>query len=112
MSEEGTTQGDPMAMPMYTLATIPLLKQLPSDVEQVWYADNACACGRLSRLSRRWHHLCSIGPSFGHFVNASKTWLVTKESLMSDAKLLFAGSGVNMTFDGCPYLGAAIGTTA
>ena len=35
MSEEGTTQGDPLAMPMYILAKIPLLKQLPSDVEQV-----------------------------------------------------------------------------
>ena len=33
MSDECTTQGDPLAMPMYALATIPLLKQLPSDVE-------------------------------------------------------------------------------
>jgi len=112
MFEEGTTQGDPLAMPMYVLATIPLLKQLPSDVEQVRYADDACACGKLDRLSRWWRHLRSIGPSFGYFVNASKTWLVTKESLMSDAELLFAGSGVDVTCDGRPYLGAAIDTTA
>jgi len=112
MSEEGTTQGDPLAMPMYALATIPLLKQLPSDVEQVWYADDACACGKLNRLFRWWRHLCSVGPSFGYFVNACKTWLVTKESLRSDAEVLFAGSGVNVTCDGRPYLGAAIGTTA
>ena len=33
---------------------------------------------------------------------------MTKESLMSDVKLLFAGYGVNVTCDRCPYSGAAI----
>jgi len=112
MSEEGTTQGDPLAMPMYALATIPLLKQLPTDVEQIWYADDACACGKLGGLYRWWKHLCSVGPTFGYFVNASKTWLVTKESLLPDANQLFADSGVSVTCDGRPYLGAAIGTTS
>ena len=44
-SEEGTTQGDPLAMPMYALATIPLINQLsdPSNIIQVWYADDASA---------------------------------------------------------------------
>ena len=50
MSGEGTTQGDPLAMPMYALATIPLLKRLPGDIKQIWYADDACACGKLGRL--------------------------------------------------------------
>ena len=44
----GTTQGDPLAMPMYALATLPLSKRLPSDVTQVWYADDACACGSIA----------------------------------------------------------------
>ena len=40
MSEEGTTQGDPLAMPMYALATIPLINRLrdETNVVQVWYA--------------------------------------------------------------------------
>ena len=104
MSEEGTTQGDPLAMPMYALATIPLLKQLPGDIKQIWYADDACACGKLRRLYQWWQHLCSVGPSYGYFVNALKTWLVTKEDLLPDAKQLFAGSGENVTSDGCPYV--------
>ena len=34
-SQEGTTQGDLLAMPMYTLATIPLIKKLKSNVNDV-----------------------------------------------------------------------------
>jgi len=35
LSEEGTTQGDPFAMPFYALATIPLLQRLPLGVKQI-----------------------------------------------------------------------------
>ena len=106
MSEEGTIQGDPLAMPMYALATVPLLKRFPGDIKQIWYADDTCACGKLGRLHQWWQCLCSVGPSYGHFVNALKAWLVTKENLLPDAaKQLFADSGVNVISDGCPYLG-------
>ena len=40
LSQEGTTQGDPLAIPMYALAAIPLIKKLKERVEkvnQVWY---------------------------------------------------------------------------
>ena len=49
-SEEGTTQGDPLAMSLYALATIPLIDLLSSirDVTQVWYADDASAAGVLT----------------------------------------------------------------
>jgi len=43
---------------------------------------------------------------------SSKTWLVTKETRMPDAKQLFADSGVNVICDGRPYLGTAIDTTS
>ena len=49
-SEEGTIQGDPLAMPMYALATLPLIKRISGGVTQVWYADDACACGSISQL--------------------------------------------------------------
>ena len=49
-SEEGTTQGDPLAMPFYALATVPLIQKLTTCVTEVWYADDAAACGKISAL--------------------------------------------------------------
>ena len=48
--EEGTTQGDPLAMLMYALATLPLIKHILGGVTQVWYADDACAWNSISQL--------------------------------------------------------------
>ena len=112
-SSEGTTQGDPLAMPMYALATIPLIRKLHSlqdDVSQVWYADDALAAGKLSRLHDWWSHIAAIGPKYGYFANPIKTCLITKEKHLATATTLFANTGVQVTSEGRPYLGAAIGT--
>ena len=48
LSEEGTTQGDLLAIPMYALGVVPLINALSDhSIKQVWYADDASACGRL-----------------------------------------------------------------
>ena len=72
-SEEGTTQVDPLAMPLYALATLPLSDRLPNTVTQVWYADDVCACGSIVKLHDWWDRLHQVGPGFGYNVNASKT---------------------------------------
>jgi len=99
-------------MPFYALATIPLLQHLPVGMEQVWYTDDICACGTLSALLERWNRLCELGPSFGYFLNAAKTWLVTKSHVQQDALLSFSGLGIKITSEGCPYLGAPIGSNS
>ena len=108
LSQEGTTQGDPLAMPiMYALATIPLirkLKNLVSDVNQVWYADDASGAGRVNRLCEWWDYINTLGPQFGYFINASKTWLVTKEDCLPNATAAFANTDVKVTSEGRPYL--------
>ena len=67
-------------MPLYALAAIPLIQQLDDveDVKQVWYADDASATGGLASVRSWWDKLSTIGPAFGYYANASKTWLVTK----------------------------------
>ena len=55
LSEEGTTQGDPLAMAMYAIGIIPLIQKLSSKrTKQVWYAYDAAACGDLSHLRSWW----------------------------------------------------------
>ena len=106
-SQEGTTQGDPLAMVMYGLATIPLIRKLDGTCKQIWYADDSAACGSIEQLRSWWNQLSVEGPDFA---NPSKTWLVTKESYFENATNIFAGTGVNVTSSGRPYLGAAIGS--
>ena len=77
-----------------------------------WYADDASACGEVSHLRLWWDQLSLLGPHFGYFPNASKTWLVVKEQYLNHAQLLFSNTCVNVTKDGRPHLGAAIGSTA
>ena len=88
LSQEGTTQGDPLAMPMFALATIPLIENLQntvSDVHQVWYADDASGSGKLSHLRVWWDQLNFLGPKFGYYPNAAKTWLVVKNNFSASA---------------------------
>ena len=74
------TQGDdPLAMPMYALATLPLIKRLPSTVKQTWYADDAAATGKIASLRTWWDEISRLGPSYGYYANGSKTWLVIRQ---------------------------------
>ena len=78
LSREGTTQGDPLAMAMYSIATVPLIKCLQQHVTQVWFADDATAGGKLLDLHNWWDQLVECGQDYSYSANASKTWLVVK----------------------------------
>ena len=96
---------------MLLLYTRPLIDALKCDnsTKQIWYADDATAAGSISALKQWWQRLLEIGPSFGYYANASKTWLVTKERYLSLAQESFKDTEVNITTEGRPLLGAAIG---
>ena len=109
-SREGTTQGDPLAMAMYAIATVPLIERLQQHVTQVWFADDATAGGKLLDLRNWWDQLVECGQDYGYSANASKTWLVVRPEYLDQAKEIFAESGVQITAEGRRHLGAAVGT--
>ena len=100
-SQEGTTQEDPLAMQMYGLATIPLIRHLNGLGRQVWYADDSAATGTVSQLRAWWDKLVEHGPAFGYFPNPTKTWIVVKPEHHDAATRAFADSGINVTWCSC-----------
>ena len=114
LSEEGTTQGDPIAMPMYALGTVPLIDHLSGIGTQIWYTDDAiyCVWTLLSEVRLWWDCLVHAGPDFGYFPNPSKTCVVVKGQFYDDAITTFQGSGVSVTAEGKRHLGAALGSSS
>ena len=113
LSNEGTTQGDPFAMPWYSLSTVTIIDSLriqePS-VKQVWLADDAASAGKIKSLHSWYQNLEKVGNRFGYYVNRSKSWLIVKTAPAADeARKIFANS-VNITTDGKRHLGAVIGS--
>ena len=111
LSQEGTTQGDPLAMAMYAVATVPLIEKIANDgVKQTWYADDAAAGGDLVNIKKWWDDLQRLGPDYGYIPNPRKTQLLVKDHLLDAASDLFRETGITVCSEGTRYLGAAIGT--
>lgn len=72
-------------MGMYAIGTRPLINTLhertdQSECQQVWYADDSSAVGKLRELRKWWDILNEAGPKFGYFPKPSKTILIIKNS--------------------------------
>ena len=101
----------PWLCPMYALAILPLIRCIADNVQQVWYADDATATGSLKNLCTWWDKLVTVGPSYGYFVNAVKTWFI-KEEIHTEALNKFQDTQIHITKEGKPHLVAALGTTS
>jgi hypothetical protein len=111
LSCEGTTQGDPLAMILYAIGIMPLIDRLRGKAKQVWYADDAQAADKLMALRAWWDIITEHGPQYGYFANPIKTKLIVKTGMMEDAKIVFAGTSIEVV-SGWRDLGTAIGDTA
>ena len=112
-SEEGTTQGDPIAMAMYGIGMSVLQSGLAygeTKVKSVAYADDYSGAGKVEDLMKWWKKLETIGPQFGYFPNAGKSCLIVKPEKELIAKKLFEGTNLKITVTGQRHLGAVIGS--
>ena len=95
---------------MYALGILPLIQRLNVAARQVWFADDSTARGKLNQIKLWWSMVNTIGPEYGYYPNAAKSWLIVKEDHLEAAERLFAGTGVNVTAEGKQHLGAAVET--
>ena len=110
-SAEGTTQGDPIAMPGYAISLIPLMSAISSpNIKHVAFADDLTGGGTIKRLRLWWESVLAVGPSLGYYVNPKKYWLIVKSKYLNESLIEFKNSGLNITCDGRKHLGAAIGS--
>ena len=57
-----------------------------------------------------WGQLCTMGPKYGYFPQASKTILIVKERFEAKAKAIFGKSGVKISTRGERHMGEVVGS--
>ena len=113
LSQEGTTQGDPLAMPWYSLCTTTMINHLQTNfenVKQVWLADDAASASKIEELHKWYLCLEQVGLQHGYYVNRPKSWLIVKSPEVADKAKAIFGDIVNITIEGKRHLGAIIGS--
>ena len=104
-------KGRHLAMAMFALASVPLIRRVDTPgAKQTWFADDTASGGHLIKLRQWWDRLNEFGPMYGYFPNSVKTNLIVKAQHEQKARAVFQGTEVNITVDGKRYLGGAIGT--
>ena len=112
-SQEGVTQGDPLAMICFGIGILPLIRQLKSEfpaAKQQWYADDGSIAGTFATIQAVFEQLQQLGPNYGYFPESSKSILIVSPQNVEQAKAEFA----NLQFQvetGARYLGSFIGET-
>ena len=112
-SQEGTTQGDPLAMPWYAINTNLMISSLRASipqVKQVWLADDSAGGGSIESLYQWYKTLSEEGKKFGYIVNGAKSWLIVKNSELAESAKKVFDDEVNITLEGRRHLGAVIGS--
>lgn len=115
-SKTGVTQGDPLAMILYGLGLLPLIKKLKgsfADLKHLWFADDGQAGGPIRTLEEYFKLVRRIGPYYGYFLNPRKCVIITKPTAPAKATAgrIFRKHHIhpeNITF-GHRYLGGFIG---
>ena len=107
-SQEGTNQGDPIAMAMYGIALLPLIELVKNPkVTQKWYADDSNVAGSMDDLKVVYDKLTQHGSAFGYTL--TKCNIITKTENVNQAEKLFSNSDLEIV-EGQRVLGSVIGS--
>ena len=111
-SEEGVTQGDPLAMLLYGVALLPLaesLRKAEPTLLQPWYADDFMMHGRATATARATRILMIEGPPRGYYPEPAKSIVVCVPEDRATAEKILAEFEFKYT-DGFRYVGGFMGT--
>jgi len=111
LSQEGVTQGDPLAMLLYALAVLPLIRLLkkPEKWTQNWYADDSACLASFENLLTWFKTLVDEGPKYGYFPEPEKSFLIVHPKCVEHAKTYFKDWKINIV-SGQRFLGGFIGS--
>ena len=93
------TQGEPLAIIVYGIGIIPLIKNLKREIPDVthpWYADDAGASGTFARLKIYFDLLTRQGPGRGYHPEPSKIILIIRPENIEAGKLFGRSHGFNV----------------
>lgn len=76
---------------------------------QVALADDIGA-GKFKALREWWNRIVNVGPKFGYYPKAEKSWFIVKmKDQLEEAKHIFLDTNINITIEGRKYLGGFVG---
>ena len=92
-------------MSIYAVAIIPfvlvimeIMSTSPDNTRKmVAYADDFKAGVTVKNLKYWWETLCELGPKFGYYSEASKTWLIVKSDFYDIANTTFKSTKIKVT---------------
>ena len=113
-------QHNPTLMGAYALGILSLLQFLLDfisvnelNAKEVAFADGFTVAGKLSSIKHYWSQLTSIGPKYGYFPKASKSYLIVRKDQLPIATALLDNSSINIYYSRRKiksHLGAIIGS--
>ena len=78
-SQEGVTQGDPLAMFCYGIGLLPLILQLKAEfptANKEWYADDGANATHFKTIRAYFLRLQELGPPFGYYADEKEKQIV------------------------------------
>ena len=110
-SREVVTQGGPLAMIVYGIGILPLIKNLKRaipDITQPWYTDDAVSLGTFARLETYFYLLTLQGLGRGYHPKLIKSVLILCPDNLEAGKVFGRRHGFRVCTGAC-YLGGYIG---